>query len=86
MTNILLLFCDGGDAGRWCHAKTLGVRCSSRGKARAWDSEASIEGVVGLVSHLSKAASVKTHFDCCCLWGLGYVLSLVDLEKVLGVE
>ena len=78
MTNILLLFGDGGDAGWWCHAKTLGVRCSSGGKARAWDSETSIEGVVGLVSYLSKAASVETHIDCCYVWGLDGVLNSVE--------
>lgn len=55
--------------------------CSSpRGKARARNAEASIEGVVGLVSHLSKAASAETHVDC-GLSGLGCVLSLVVGKK-----
>ncbi len=55
----------GGDLAGRSNAKPLDVRSlPTRSKAGAWYTQTVGEGVVRLVGHLSKAASVETHDDC----------------------
>lgn len=61
---VLMSLIDGRDAARWSHTETLVVRSTSSGsEAGARNTKTGFKGVMRIVSHLSKAASVQTHVD-----------------------
>ncbi len=60
----LLGLVDGGDIGWRSDAQAFDMTAlSTRSKSGSWDSQAIAKGVLGVVGHLSKTASVKTHDD-----------------------